>query len=118
MKTVKFIPSICKGENAKWVGHVVMRVPSFDEKFAYIEELGMSEDEEGNAATKSSGQKLKYVRSIVSLSAKHYVEVDLKSSDGSIEVKSFEDMQYEEDLHAALIEVGSCLINGFKVGNG
>jgi hypothetical protein len=52
---------------------------------------------------------------MVKISKKFYQEVSLKSADE--EVKSFDEMQYVEDLHQVLIEVATKMMNGFKLGN-
>ena len=116
MKTLKIVPSICKGKAAKWEGSVTLRLPSFDEKFEYIERLSMEVDGEGNIQA-SQAKQIASVREMVKISKKHYELVELKSKDGE-EVKSFEEMQYVEELHGVLIEVAGMLLNGFKVGNG
>lgn len=115
MKTIKIVPSICKGKAAKWEGSVTLRLPSFDEKFEYIERLSMEVDGEGNIQA-SQAKQIASVREMVKISQKHYESVDLKSKDGE-HVTSFDDMQYVEDLHAALIEIAGMMLNGFKVGN-
>lgn len=118
MKTVIFVPSICKGDDAKWEGEVVLRLPTFDEKFDYIDQMNVEFTDDGSVEISKSTERMRQVRKMVSLSEKHYVSVKLKAKDGSSEANSFEEMQYEQDLHEVLIEIGSKILHGFKAGNG
>jgi hypothetical protein len=117
MKTIKIVPTVCKGEDATWEGSVTLRMPTFDEKFDYLEKLQVSVSEDGTVEG-SQNQKLKSIREMVRLSKEHYLEVDLKSKVSKEEIKSFDDMQYVEELHGALVEIAGMMLNGFKVGNG
>jgi hypothetical protein len=116
MKTINFVPACCKGEGATHEGSVTLRLPTFDEKFDYIEQLQAVKD--GGDIEAEQMQKLRSIRSMVKMSKAHYVEVSLKNKATGEEVKSFDEMQYCDDLHAVLMEVAGHLVNGFKVGNG
>lgn len=118
MKTVKIIPSICKADGSNWEGHVIMRLPTFDEKFEYIEAIGADIDEEDSVKKESKMSQIKKVRSLVKLSLKHYQEVNLKNKATGELVESVDAMQYVDDLHAVMAELAGKLIEGFKVGNG
>lgn len=117
MKTIKIVPAICKGENAAWEGCVVLRMPTFDEKFEYVERLQVIVKDDGTVEGDQIS-KVKSVREMVKMSKAHYVEIDLKSKSTGEIVKSFEEMQYVEDLHSTMVEVAGLMLNGFKVGNG
>jgi hypothetical protein len=115
MKTVKYVPTICKGDTAEWTGFVVLRLPSFDEKYEYIESIQADlVDEEGGV---NVSNKLKSIRAMVKVSEKHYVEIALSHPEHG-EVKCWDDMQYNDDMHGVLVEVAGLVLNGFKVGNG
>jgi len=113
MFKVKVEPEACKKEGTNIKGHVVMRVPSFDEKYRYIEECGFEVDEDGQM--KMSMKQMGAIRKMVSFSKDHYEEIKLVKRDGK-KVESFEQMQYDPDCDEILIEVASQLMNGFKVG--
>jgi len=111
MKTFKFVPSICKKEGSTWEGYVVIKAFSFDEKFEFLQSLDLNSESE---AVKGNIER---TRQMVKLSEKFYVEVSLKNLATEEVVNSFDDMSYCEDLHETLIEVGTKLLTGFKVGN-
>lgn len=117
MKTVKIVPTVCKGDDATWEGSVTLRLPTFDEKFDYVERLQVHVNEDGTVEGDQS-QKLKSVREMVKMSKAHYVECDLKNKSTGELIKSFDDLQYVEDLHSTMVEIAAMLLNGFKVGNG
>lgn len=117
MKTIKLVPAICKGDDATWEGFVVLRLPTFDEKFDYVERMQLAIKEDGTVEGDQLA-KLKSVREMVKVSKAHYVEVELKSKSTGEVVKSFDEMQYCEDLHGTMVELAAMILNGFKVGNG
>ena len=117
MKTVKIVPAICKAEGSNWEGHVIMRLPSFDEKFEYMESLEIEVSETGEVES-NRGSRLKQVRKMVKMSLPHYVEVNLKNKITQEHVQSVDEMQYVEELHPTMTEIAGSLIGGFKVGNG
>ena len=117
MKTIKIVPAICKGGDATWEGFIVLRLPTFDEKFEYVERLQVVVKDDGTVEG-DQASKVKSVREMVKMSQGHYVEVDLKSKATGEVVKSFDDMQYIEDLHGTMVEIAGMMLNGFKVGNG
>ena len=113
MKTVKIIPAVCKpdekGNEPKWEGYVVMRMPTFDERFEVMEEL--------SEAAEAKMSELKMIRKLVKASQKFYAEVALKHKESGEECKSFDDMQYHESLYPALGELGRFVTEGNKLGN-
>lgn len=113
---VKYIPEVCKGEGATFEGSLEIKVPSFDQKYQYIEDAGFELGEDGAVA---GGMKnMKAIRAMVRFSKDHYVNVDLKRKSDGKEFKSFDDMQYDSDCDSILIEVAGKLMHGFKLGNG
>jgi|688.fasta_scaffold651794_2 hypothetical protein len=117
MKTVTIVPTVCKGKAAKWEGSVMLRLPTFDEKYEYIERISIDVDDDGSVQA-SKAKQIAGVREMVKISQKHYEKVDLKHKETGEVISSFEEMQYSEEMHAVLIEVAGMLLNGFKVGNG
>ena len=117
MKLVNVVPTICKGKAAKWEGSVTLRLPTFDEKYEYIERISIDVDDEGNVQA-SKAKQISGIREMVKISQKHYEKVELKHKESGELISSFEEMQYSDDMHAVLIEIAGMLLNGFKVGNG
>lgn len=117
MKTVSFVPTICQGENPKMTGSVVLRVPTFNEKMRYMREPGFDISEKGEIDMGPAMKRLEFIARFVELSEAHYVSVSLKKSDGQ-EIKSYQEMQDDDECHPILMEIGGLLLGGFKMGNG
>lgn len=116
MRSVKYVPSLCKGEDKIFDGSVEIRLPTFDEKFEYFESLGADVDESGSVDKLSNTSKIKKIRSLVGVSKPHYLAVDLKKLSSGEEFKSFDDLTTEPDAHPILIEVATHLLSGFDLG--
>lgn len=117
MKTIKIIPSICKVDAPEWSGYVVMRPLNFDEKYEYLEAMGVEIKDDGSVEKSSTGLMAKS-RNMVRLSEKHYIEVNLTNSATGEKVESFSDMKECPDMFEVLIEMAMKLMTGLKVGNG
>lgn len=117
MKTVKLVPALCKAEGSEWTGYVVMRPLNFDEKYDYLEAIGVEVKEDGSVEG-SKTNLMQKSRNMVRMSEKHYVEVSLVNMVTGEEVKSFDDMKQCSDMFDTLIEMAMKLMTGLKVGNG
>lgn len=115
MRTFEFIPSICTQEDAKWEGNITLKKFSFDEKFTFMQKVE-GDYEDGHVYTTS--QYIDKIRRAVALSEKFYVSVNLKNKETGLEIKSFEDMSYEDSLHKTMVEISSKLMETAKLGNG
>jgi len=112
---IEYVPESCKGESPIFSGSVVLRAPTFDERYSYLEDSGFIMDEEGEVK-KSMLKGLSAVRKVVAMSVKHYLKVDMKRISDGYEFKSFEDLSTDDDGHKVLIDVGLKILNGFKAG--
>lgn len=119
MKTVKYVPSVCKGENPSFEGSVTLRMPTFDERMDYLESLteGDFEIDESGKMNRVKSQNMKSIRQMVKNSQKHYQAVEIKNKSTGEEYKSFEDLTSDGETHLILIEVASFIIQGAKMGN-
>lgn len=119
MKSICYTPNICKKEGSQWSGTITLRLPTFDEKFGYIESESFEDDGTGDvqASTKAI-QRIKTARKLVAFSEKFYLNVDLKNLQTGEVINSFDAMKQEEEMFATLFEVSEKIISGFKVGNG
>lgn len=108
-KKYKWVPS----DDSVLSGHVTLRVPTFNERFEYMEysqfDIGPGEEQ----STKI--KQLCALRKLVDLSNKHYLEVCLKKKEDSSEIKSFDEMSLDADCDQALIEIAGLIMNGFKI---
>lgn len=116
MKTIQFVPEACKaseGKEARFEGHVEIECPKFNERYELIEKAGFEMDAEGRILT--GIKQLPALRKSVELSKPFVKSVALKKIEGGVEYKSFEDLEYDPDCDEVLIEIGSQVMNGFRV---
>jgi hypothetical protein len=114
VKTVKYVPEICKVEGSSWSGFIMLKLPTFDQKCEYIDQIqSLMEEYSGLDETKKN---MRIARAMVKMSAEHYESCELVHTNGTV-VKSFDDLQYVESLHGTLVEVSGLMAQGFKVGN-
>lgn len=112
MKTFKYVPDVCKGDDALWQGSVTLKMPTFDEKCEIIESIDFKTGEQ------SVKENIALTRQLVKISERFYAEVDLSMKDGSASAKSYQDMQEEHQLHGALVAIGSLIFEKINLGNG
>ena len=109
----EYIPTACRKKDSTIKGSVTLRMPTFNEKYGYIEQCGFSLDENGQV--KAGMEQLGAIRKMVDLTKSHYEDVNLKAKDGT-EFKSFDDMQYDSRCDPILIEVAAQIMGGLAAG--
>lgn len=116
---IMFIPKACKEEPARLIGHVVLRKPTFDEKYEYLSASGLSLDDEGKPVEiKDTKERIDFIRKVVAISRKHYISVDLTIVETGEKISSLEDLESCGECDDVLIEIGTQVFNGFRLGNG
>lgn len=111
MREIKFVPSLAKGKDATFEGHLIILAPSLGQRAQYIEDCAFELDDEGKVkiSTKNFGVMAK----MVALAKPHVKEVKLKLLKDGTEYKSYEEMEYDNACDNILYEVGGVLLNGF-----
>lgn len=128
MAEVKFIPKVCTDQTdektgevikARFTGHVILRKPTFDEKYGYLQESGLTLGEDGKPQEISgSMERISFIRKVVALSKKHYLSVCLERISDGAKIESLDDLETAGDCDDILIEIGTKILSGFAVGNG
>lgn len=124
---VTYIPKACKEREGndgaiiapKFEGHVIVRAPTFEEKYDYMDQCGIEIGQDGTIDY-SAAMKPKTIRKMVALSKPHYIEIALKrKSDGS-EVTSLDELMVYPDCEGTLVEIGVKVVSGtiLEMGNG
>lgn len=116
MKHVTYIPEVCKGENPTFSGTIILRPPTFDEKYELLEVSGIEIADDNSVKMPSGNSRLRLMRALVKASEKNYVTVSLKRLADGEEMKSFQDLSTAPDCHEILINVATELLHGFKMG--
>jgi hypothetical protein len=110
----EFVPSVCKGEDAKFSGSVVLRSPTFDERYEYMEKAGFKVGEGGEV--EASTEQLGAVRRMVGFSKAHYAKVDItRKSDGE-HFDNLDALMLDPSCDPILIEVAMACMTGIRPG--
>jgi len=116
---IKFIPSICKGKSPKYSGHVMVKMPTFDERYRFMGSCGFKMDQGEDGKFMVSGDPMSNIESLRQLvlsSKDFYAEVHIKrNTDGEL-IESFDMLQLDPDCDPLLIEVATGLMTGFRAG--
>ena len=119
MKTVKFVPSVAKGEEKTFEGFIELKPLGFDERFEMLDVLGIDLDDEGKIELPQDKKaQIRMMRKMVDFAKKQYLTVSLKKLSTGEEYTSFDDLSIDQDCNGILIEVATQVMNGFKLGNG
>lgn len=113
MKELKYTPAAC-GEGGEFSGSLTLRPPTFDERYDALDKLGLKVNQSGEVDV-ADMNSFKAIRSMVDVSKKYYLSVDMKHNDGR-EYKCFDDLANDPDCDAILIEVAMGLSRGFRPG--
>ncbi len=118
---IEFVPSVCREEtvagvlrNNTFEGHIKLKVPTFDERYAFTEDCGMVVADDGGIERKASNFTI--MRNMVKNSAKFYVSVAMKKLKDGTEYTSFDCLSADPDCDAILLEVAREVRSGFRPG--
>jgi hypothetical protein len=119
------VPEACKEQTDKdgnkvapsFAGSVELVLPTFDQKYEYLESTGIDIDDKGAVDLGTITKKMRMIRKLVALTKDHYKSVDLKCLKTNAEFKSFDDMTVDDACHSIMIEIAMTLLTGIKLGN-
>lgn len=118
MASVKFVPSVCKGDSPSFEGFVTLRMPNFDEKYGFIEDLDLELNDDGTVQNVGGKAGLSMIRRAVKSSKTFYQHVELKHTASGVEYKTFDDLSCDDKAHSILIEIATAIMGGLSMGNG
>ena len=106
----KYEPKSLK--DSKLSGYVMLEALSYTEKLRYTDRCQFKFTSEGELDLESG--RLESIAKMIEESEKYIKEVCIKSEDGKIEYKSYNDLQYGQDpvCGKILAEVASVILNG------
>jgi len=108
-----YIPKVCKGEDAKYSGKVRLTIPSYSERMAYSNQVGMRISAEGEVDFGDSG-----ITGIMSKAAKdiekHITYLEIQK--GETVHKSYKTMSEDPTFDAVTQDLTNLMLGGFKLG--
>lgn len=111
---IDYTPKLCQGDDALFEGTIKMRVPTFSERYEYMEKAGFKIGEDGGI--EANMEQMGAIRRMVDFSQAHYVAVDLKRKEDGAAFKSFDEMQSDPSCDAILIEFAMACMTGVRPG--
>jgi hypothetical protein len=117
MKTFKFVPSLCKGEDKKLNGYLMLKVPNFSERMD-LQDMRSSQSIEDGKIVQEKIPVMQMIRKIVAYLKPFFIEIKLSSLDGSKVIASYDEMTEDENCHGILIEIAGQYATGLPLGNG
>lgn len=112
---LEFTPKACRGKNAKFKGHAMLKVPSFESRFSFTSEIGIKIDAEGNVDFGETGPIIAVAKAS-GLMGKHVTSMFFEHKGSQKKVSKYEDMSCDPDFDPITQELANLMISGFKVG--
>lgn len=113
MKTIKYVPKEARGEDAKFAGHVELRLCTFEEKLEYGDRIEVYLQD----ATTEQRKNILRLRILLEIAQEHYVDIQLTNVATGEVYATYEDLTTDSDCQAVLIEISTAVISGAKMGN-
>lgn len=92
---------------------IVLKVPSVLDQMDYLEQCNLKTDDKGEIDLRDVMSKISMTKKLIQLSEPHYKAVHVLKKDG-VKIASFQEMLYDQDCKAVLIDIGSQIVNGFQ----
>ncbi len=118
MKKIEYIPKPCREEEGKpatMKGMVVLNLPTFDERYELLDEMGVTIDSETSEVKIDTAASFKTIRKMVKAARKYYLEVHLEKLDGT-KITSVEELETDPSCDGVLIDVATSIARGFRPG--
>ena len=114
-----FVPSICKGEGAKFEGKIVLKSLDYYTRMDFLKSFQVKvTDDKQVELPETTADRVEMMTKLVKASEPLYLKVELKNKETSEVWESFEDLSYDPQMTPLLTEVALFLINGNQLGNG
>lgn len=113
MREFKYVPQACKGDEAKYSGHVMVRMPTLDERYEFFETVEFKKGQQGEVI--QGIENVPAMRKMCKLAEPFFKEVAVKRVSDGFEFKSYEDLSYDKDASLMIQEIAGQIMNGFNV---
>lgn len=111
-----YVPKACQGEGAKFQGSVELSIPTFEQRWGYIEDANLEMNEEGAIDTKKLTKNIGSLIKLVNAAKKHIVSVDITKVEEGIKYVTADELTLDADCDGILFELGALMMNGFRPG--
>lgn len=112
------VPQMCMGDTPTFRGSVTMRAPLIDERWAYLEECGVTSDEAAAAFENEASDKTKSVATVIKVMVKHldkHVEaIDLEHIESGYKYTELDELKADPEAMGIILELSALLLKGFR----
>jgi len=113
----EYTPKPCTGNDAKFKGSVVLRVPTIDERLEYMADAEVPDASDLEAGNVDQKQAVRSQLKLMKLSYDHYVKVDIKRVKDKKHYQEVDDLRYDSECQSILQDVANKIVAGFSLGN-
>lgn len=103
----KITPQICK--DGQYEGHVVMRMPDYDQRLEITEECADDDESEGEQK-QTLKSKLRFIRKVAAKLPQYIESVEIKRLSDGFVFSSFDQMKYDTDMGQVISELAGVLV--------
>lgn len=111
-----YVPKLCTGDDAKFAGKFELSIPTFEERWGYIDEASLELNEEGAIDAKKMTKNIGSLVKLVKAAKKHIVSIDIEKKGLGIKYCTIEELETDADCDGLLFELGALMMNGFRPG--
>lgn len=113
-----YTPKLCQGEGALFDGHVLLKVPSYEDRLEMLAEYPdlINEENEAESDKKISKAGMKTMLTMIRWSYQFYLEVKITRLSDKQKFKSLDDLRYSSDCQGIIQDVATNLSKGFVLG--
>lgn len=108
---VKYVPSLCKGDDRQFEGHVVIDIPQYMDRLDMILSSGLDQSDLSNIE-KIDGPKIKLLKS----ASKHLIGCEIKRIEDGYVYSGIDELLVCSEAAAMVTECLGKVINGVTVG--
>lgn len=111
-RLIKYVPSPCASEDAKFEGHVMIAAPKYTERMKWLEEAGFKTGPKGEI--EYTVEQLPAVMRMAEIAKTRVRHVEIKAKESGQKYTMWEDLEYDPDCDAIILDVALKMLNGFK----
>lgn len=117
MKTIKYVPEVCKGESPKMKGEVELALVKYSDKLKFFKSTGIKLSATGEVEKMDTSQSFDFIIKQSEFSKDYYLKVDLEDLATGEKYTCFDDLEYGDLGQLVIQDISLKLMNGFSLGN-
>ena len=112
---IEFIPESFKKEDSDYLGSITFKLISTTQKLKLLSKIQIQTKIEG---APNNHEKMEAMLSLIEAIKPYFLKIDIKKKSNGKEIKTFDELDFEEELMGVLIESTNFYIEKLNLGNG